>query len=632
MAYGTGGEIRYSLHYGVLSVYDHGVLIFHDVQSMVKTDSGIYFSRDYTTRTYERSAIAGGVRHVIVLRGAGLPEMRQVFYTYTGRNYFLAEVDVVGRALSSNYMAPLTGGFAQLPGDVRSLFVPFDNDTFISYDARPLSSPVTSAEVGAVYDNNSRRGYVVGSVDHGVWKTGVRFDTTGFTVWGGFTSLPVTRDPIAHGLVHGFVHGGLLRSPRVFVGCFADWRDGLSAYGAANRVADPPFVHPWTKATPVGWNSWGVIQDKLTYDKAIRVVDFFADSLKGFRLGGTAFIDLDSYWDRLDSAQLRRFVSYCLSRGLQPGIYWAPFTDWGHQAGPGRRAEGSNYTFGEMWTKVGDGYHDIDGARALDPTHPGTLRRIDHFTRLFRACGFKMIKIDFLGHAAAESSRFYDTTVTTGMEAYRRGMEYLVSRLGPDMLIYAAISPSLATGRYVHSRRIACDAFKTIGHTRYTLNSATYGWWLSSLYDYVDADHVVLDEVSLGENRARFISSIITGTCITGDDFSVHGPWSSRARSWYQDTAFLAVVRSGKAFVPLEGNVGTSPVFYRRIGGALYVAVFNFGDKPAALSVPASRLGLPLRQRFHVRNLFTGETQETLDVRLGGADATLLKVTLLRRS
>jgi len=627
ITYGAGGEIRYALSTGTLAVYDHGRVVFHDVQALVKTGTGTYSSRDYATRTYQRSAVSDGfgrgVRHVITLRGPGLPVMRQVFYTYAGRGYFLAEVDVEERAGSSNYMAPLAGAFAQLTGDVRSVFVPFDNDTFISYDAKPVATGVTSAEAGAVYDNESRRGFVIGSVEHGVWKTAVKTSASDFIVWGGYTDVAVNRDPIPHGSIHGDV----LRSPRVFVGYFADWRAGMEAFGKANRLADPPYVHPWTKGTPVGWNSWGVIQDKLTYDKAVKVVDFFADSLKGFRVGGTAFIDLDSYWDKLDSGQLHRFAGYCRSRGLQPGIYWAPFTDWGHRGGPDRKVQGSDYTYGELWTRVGDNYHDIDGARALDPTHPGTLRRIDYFTKLFRACGFRMIKIDFLGHAAAESTRFYDTTVTTGMQAYRRGMEYLVRALGPDMFLYAAISPSLATGRYVHSRRIACDAFKTIDHTRYTLNSVTYGWWQTFLYDYVDADHVVFDEVSPGENRARFLSSVITGTCISGDDFSSFGPWSSRARTWFQDTAFLAVVRNGKAFLPLEGNVGTSPVFYRWIGEALYVAVFNFDGQPREFSIDASRLGLPLRA-FSATDLFSGVRSGTLSVRLGAADATLLRITI----
>jgi alpha-galactosidase len=145
------------------------------------------------------------------------------------------------------------------------------------------------------------------------------------------------------------------------------------------------------------------------------------------------------------------------------------------------------------------------------------------------------------------------------------------------------------------------------------------------LYDYVDADHVVLDEVSAGENRARLLSSVITGTCITGDDFSTHGPWSAFARRWFQDPAFLAVVAAGKAFLPLEGNVGTSPVFYRWIGGALYIAVFNFDSKPRDHLLDASRLGL--NGKYTVTDLFSGK-RTTLDVNLGGADATLLKLKM----
>ena len=48
------------------------------------------------------------------------------------------------------------------------------------------------------------------------------------------------------------------------------------------------------------------------------------------------------------------------------------------------------------------------------------------------------------------------------MQAYKLGMEHLIKELDGQMLVYAAISPNLATGRYVYMRRISCDAFKTI--------------------------------------------------------------------------------------------------------------------------------------------------------------------------
>lgn len=643
IAYGKADVIRYSLQTGTMDVYHQGKKVLYDMQAVVKANNKTYSSRDYTHRKYSTRAISDGFgkgkKQMIIMDGPGLPVMTQVFYTYPGRSYFLTDVELTGKDLSSNYMAPLQGSFIPPGGDVRSLFVPFDNDTFVSYESRAFlpSTEVTSAEVGTVFNNGLRNGFVWGSVEHGVWKTGVK-TTAGngngqIIVWGGYTDANVNRDHIEHGKISGTV----IKSPKVFAGYFADWRKGMESYGKANRIADPPYVHNWTKATPIGWNSWGVIQDKLNYDKAAKVVGFFADSLGSFRSGGTAFIDLDSYWDHMikgdDYSRLKQFADYCKSKGLEPGIYWAPFTDWGHKSGPDRKMQGSTYTYGDAWTKVNGSYHDLDGARAIDPTHPGTLRRIDYFTNIFKACGFKMIKIDFLGHAAIEANHFYDTTVTTGMQAYRKGMEYLINKLGDDMLIYAAISPNMATGRYVHSRRIACDAFKTIEHTRYTLNSVTYGWWQTWLYNFIDADHVVLDHQSDGENRARFLSSIITGTFITGDDFSEHGKWSVEARQWYQDPAFLEVVKNGKAFIPLEGNIdkGASNFFYRKTGNILYVALFNYDKTSRDLQVNFSRMGLPATRSYDVTDLFSKKTRKyigAIDMQMGPADAVLLKIKM----
>jgi alpha-galactosidase len=382
------------------------------------------------------------------------------------------------------------------------------------------------------------------------------------------------------------------------MGYYSDWRTGMEEYAKANRIAEPPYVFNWDKPTPVGWNSWGVIQEKLTYDKITKVADFFADSIPAFRTGNTAFIDLDSFWDNLvhngDYSKLKAFADHCKAKGLQPGVYWAPFTDWGHKSGPNRKADGSDYTFGDMWTKIGNGYNDIDGARAIDPTHPGTQKRIAYVIGHLKSCGFKMIKIDFLGHAASEANSFYDPTVKTGMQAYRKGMEYLVDQLGSQMLLYAAISPSMATGRYVHMRRIACDAFKSIDNTRYTLNSVTYGWWQTYLYSYIDADHVVFNDETIGANRARLLSALVTGTWVSGDDFSVNGQWTARVKKYYQNAELIKLVKNGKAFKPLDGNTGTgaSEIFTQQIGDTFYVAAFNYGKDAKTFSLSPQRLGI----------------------------------------
>ncbi|WP_214226592.1 alpha-galactosidase [Pedobacter sp. B4-66] len=649
ISYGTSSDIVYNLNSGTYEVFSNKKKIIANAYALVKNNEESISSKDYEQIKFEEAAIKDkfgvGKKYTIILTKSGLPQMEQVFYVYPGHDYFLTEVSLKGSGVKSNYMAPLVSNGANIyaKGDVRTLFVPFDNDTFIRYNAKPMGANLvenTSSEVGAIYENQTRKGLILGSVEHMVWKTGVLSkgtdnSLTELSVWGGYTDEKVTRDKVAH----GFISGSAVKSPKVFVGYFSDWRTGLEAYGKANRIAEPPFVFNWTKPVPFGWNSWGVIQEKLTYEKAVKNVDFFADELPKFRNDSTAYIDLDSFWDnftggmRGDYSKLKEFADYCKSKGLQPGVYWAPFTDWGFKSGGDREAEGSKYKFGEMWTKVGGAYHDFDGARALDPTHPGTKKRIDFIIDKLKVCGFKMIKIDFLGHAAAESDIFYDKSVTTGMQAYRAGMEYLINRMDGKMLVYAAISPNMATGRYAHIKRIACDAWKTIKDTEYTLNSVNYGWWQTFVYNYLDADHIVFSNEKEGANRARLTSGLITGTLIMGDDFSSPGVWNETAKKLLNNEQLLAIPKSGVAFMPVNGNTGeqSNELFVRKIGNSLYLAILNFDGKKKLFTIPLDRLGIK-NSSYKAKELFSGKNfriNKTLKYELNGADASIIKIELL---
>jgi alpha-galactosidase len=644
MSYGSNGRVDYNLLTGNYNVYSNNVKIISDAYALVKNGATNISSRDYASRTSSQTAISdgfgSGTKYTITLTGNGLPQMQQMFYIYPSKGYFLTEVLLSGTSVTSNYMAPLISNSVniQSAGDNRVIFSPFDNDTFIRYDARSMNSSLTStsSEVTAVYENGSRNGLVAGSVEHMVWKTGVK--TIGaanvlseLTVWGGYTETGVTRD----NRVHGSITGASVKSPRILVGYYSDWRNGMEDYGKAVRIMEPPYVFDWTGATPFGWNSWGSIQSNINLTNSKAVVDFFANNFTGFRNGNTAYIDLDSYWDNMsgggltgDFSQLTEFANYCKSKGLKPGIYWAPFVDWGKTS---RTIEGSSYNYTQAWTRVNGGYHDLDGCRAMDPTHPGTQERLAYVIGKFKSCGFEMIKIDFVGHAAIEGDSFYDTSVKTGMQAYRKGMEYLVNQLAGQMLVYVAISPNLGTNRYVHMRRIACDAYSAIGETQYTLNSTNNGWWLTYAYDYIDADHMVMGTQSLGANRARALSGVITGTLITGDNFSASGQWIGRAQTLFQNQEVLDIARNGVAFMPIEGNNGNqaSELFGRQIGNYYYLAVFNYGSSSKNFNVSFSRFGLG--GSYTVKELFSGTTStmtNSLNVNLPAADAAIYRFTL----
>jgi len=652
ISFGRDNRIQYDLHTGRYDVIFDGKEMIRDAYALCKAgdslaEGGLDSRTSYTSRTWSSATFSdssgSGIRYTVTLTGGGRPAMEQVFYVYRGEDYFYVEVRLAGGGTGCDYMSPLHAGNAELYeyGDNRALRVPFDNDAWVRYNAAPLASAgFTSAEVTAIYNNTDRHGLVVGSVDHHDWKSGITIEgadsgrLSRLTVFAGYTDSIYTRDAKGHGRVVADKEH-FIRSPRMMVGWFSDWRKGLEQYADANRKAVSGYIGAWTKGTPFGWNSWGTMQSGLTLPKAKGVVDFFHDSCPGFRnADNTLYIDLDSYWDNLaeggmtgDFSRLTEFCRYCRRKGFRPGIYWAPFADWGKTS---RKIESADYNYADCWIRSNGHYMDLDGARAMDPTHPGTKARIAYLIGRFRACGFQMIKIDFLGHAALEADSYYDPSVHTGMQAFRKGMEWLVDQLDGKMLVYAAISPSMATARYVHMRRIACDAFSNIGETDYTLNSTTYGWWQGRLYEHIDADHLVFKAGPAGVNRARLVSGIVTGTLIMGDDYSVEGPWRTMAQGLLQNRELLAVARNGRAFRPVEGNTGerAGNCFYGEAGGHVYLAIVNYGDTALTYTIDPLRWGMKVSgDHWTMKELFSGKMVEAAGT-IGGGDGPGITVTV----
>jgi len=598
-------------------------------------------TKDYASQQVTRRFKKNGETVLEVLhQKKGLPDLLQRFTVNRGANFVIAELDITGAHLESNSISAIKGEFLIPAPVVNTNFVkvPYDNDTFIRYESTPAAAGFSgrSSEVTSLYQNETRNGLVIGSLDQSVWKTGILANseqngTVAFEVVNGFTDAGLTRDSIAHGSIKGVT----LRSAKIFIGWYADWREGMNTYSRELSERTPRNVKSKFES-PYSWNSWGAIQSDLNLDKAKAVVNFFADSIPFFKNGDVAYIGLDSYWDNMiegglegDFSKLREFAEYCRSRGLRPGIYWAPFVDWGKTD---RRVEGSRYHYRDIWTKTGGKYHDIDGARALDPTHPGTKRRIALVIDKFNEIGFDLIKIDFIGHASVEADSFYDKKIRTGMQAFHHGMQYLVEKIKGKMLIYAAISPNIATFPYVHSRRIACDAYADIHATEYTLNSTTFGWWQGWLYDYIDADHLVLGNEDLGANRARISSGIINGTLTLGDDYSKASKATGRAKTLLDNPALLSIARDGQAFLPVEQDAGgkASQVYIKKQSDEFYVALVNYDENEKSYQLSLSRLGIP-EALYEVKEVYSGAEQtmkgeDSLEVNVSGRDSKILRL------
>ena len=523
-----------------------------------------------------------------------LPKLTQYFYLYPGKEYILTDFTVEAKEeIRSGRMAPVNvdsiSGFLQA-GDNRALFVPFDNDKWIRYQSHPLGfDTLVSYEVTAIFNNESRNGLVIGSVEHDNWKTGISIgkgdrDNIGSLVCYGGIADEQTRDVKAHGALAG----KKIKSPKVFLGFFEDWCDGLEAYAKANAVIAPPKA--WEKAVPFGWNSWGALQFNLTYEKAMEVSDYFKENLQNNHFVNpdqTVYIGLDSGWDCMNEEQLKSFIEKCKSNGQIGGIYWTPFTDWARD--PERTVDAApEYKYKDIYLYANGKPQELDGAYAV-----------------------------------------IQTEITTGIQGYNYGMKLLNQYFG-DMYINLSISP-VFPAQYAQSRRIACDAWNQIKDTEYTLNALSYGWWQKYIYQYNDADHIVLRDATDGENRARITSGVITGIYITGDDFSAGGGKDAKEKSQkYLTNAAVNAVATGEVFRPVEGN-GEKPehIFVRKTpDGRFHCAVFNYSDQEQTTVLSLERIGLDKARGYQVKELWSGnETSATgqLEVTVPSKDVQLLE-------
>ena len=617
-------------------------ILANDLYATYCNGERLVSSREYTHRSFKQSSIndvfGAGKVFSVVYTAEGLPTLTQSFYIYPHLDYLLTDFTLqADSTVASNYMAPVNIDSVQsldAQGDaLRMLFVPFDNDCWIRYASHPARfASLTSYEVTAMFNNDSRCGYVVGSVEHDTWKTAIT--TTCDTLAGTFASLrcyggvadSLTRDSKPHGTLKA----ASIKSPKVMLGRFADWRDGLDTYGEANALVAPPKA--WDKAVPFGWNSWGALQFDLTYDKAIEVSDFYRDHLQcnNFHNADTlVYTGLDSGWNSFTEDQLRAFVERCKANGQVAGIYWTPFVHWGRN--PHQYIEhGDGYQFKDVYLYANGKHQTLDGGRAIDPTHPAIEATMKYFSDLFTRLGYEYVKLDFMTHGAMEADSWYRPEIQTGIQAYNYGLNLIEKYFG-HMYINFSISPAFPA-QYAQSRRIACDAWNKIKDTEYTLNALSYGWWLDKPYQFNDPDHIVLRNATEGENRARVTSGVITGIFICGDDFSAGGAEVDKERAKkFLTNAEIISIANGVSFRPVEGCGERSENQFIRFeeDGTAYYAIFNYTDSPLNATVDMQRIGLDAEATYAMRELWSGvesEAAASFQVEVPAADVAIFRI------
>lgn len=533
-----------------ISLLKNGENVLTDVSSKFKFNSTIYQTSSYGSGTLSETplndAVGSGKKVVITYDNGSLPTVEQCFYLYGNADYLLADVTLSlksGAQLSSNYIAPIFSEannlFLPQNANNRFLTVPFDNDGFVTYGSYPLSratNPSSSAsgrfardsisfEVTSIFNGETQKGMVIGSVTHDTWKSAIRLTGSPLTqghisrleCFSGVTHA-ATRDEY-NGVLqpHGAVKGVRVSSAKMMVGLFDDWRIGMETYADVNNIFAPR--RELNVKSIWGWNSWGGMAQSCNYEGVLTVSDFIKEHFQDkahFAPDGIIYVGLDS-WDNMNWDERKKFVQHCKANGQEAGVYWTPWNDW--SGSDSRAVEGNNgYTYSQARVKVNG---RIQTGR-VDPTAPATLSRINYYIDKFKDCGFKYIKLDFMSAGAQEADSYYNPDITTGIQAYNYGMNYLRERCGEDIILDLSISP-LFPANYCDARRISCDAWGEMWHTSYMMNSYSFGWWLNRVYSFNDPDHLVMGNRSEGENISRVTTAIVTSYCILGDNLSTGG-------------------------------------------------------------------------------------------------------------
>jgi len=692
----NSGKVDYRFQTG--ASMDNTVAYVEDIHAGLLKSSD--FGQHRATITPIRDSLGRGQQIRLVHKDARRPlSLLQTIRMYEGQPFLLTDVEAQAdtekdpaflaetRNISPLAILPSENSRLFIPGkEPRILDVPFDNDDWVDvleqkWPAAPaVKVSGISYELSSVYDNETKMGIVLGSVEHDFWKTGIVYRTgaapglvDSFKVFGGVATRDMPSLPAAYGgrdgthdyEPHGTALGKSVRSPLLYICGLRDVRMAFTGYGEMNSRLNGRLS--WKGFAPVYWNSFGVegvlgYQGVMMPEGVYKVSDFI-HSLDHFNGYGKPVLSIDSYDQSIYSTDvLAAIARYGENQHQQMGFYFIPFAVWtwknSFEQG---KLSGTDYLLRDVLLRDKDHhvipYKDGDwGAYPLDVTHPAVRQLIIGQLQKAKAIHARFIKIDFLTAGALESPMRYDPSVRSGMQAYNQAMKMLKhlvdSIMGPDVFITQAISP-LFPHQYAHTRFISTDVYSHLrddqpgfpnwGSTEASLATGSHMWWVQgTLWPFTNLDVSIMKsfqknpDLTEQEIKVRIYALMVMGS-ILGDGSDLRHPLAAeRALKFLNNEAVCKFFSNPKAFTPLRFSDGPSldqQLVFHLKGDPSLLALFNFSkQQPFKADFTRQELGLG-EGEFIIRDFMTDaivskleKNQTSFSLGVAEKDALLIKL------
>lgn len=222
------------------------------------------------------------------------------------------------------------------------------------------------------------------------------------------------------------------------------------AFAAASGVAA-------VRQAPTVWCSWYQYFTQVTEADVLENLEAIVDRqlpVEVMQLDDGYQADVGDWLSLSDRFRsLEATVGRIRDRGLRAGIWVAPFIAGAHSQLVAehpewllRSATGSPVVAIHNWGQ--DVY-------PLDVTHPGVLEYLERVFAQFEQGGIDFFKIDFVYAAALDGQRH--NTSTSGIAAYRDGLDHIRAAVGEDAYLLGCGAPMLPSVGKVDAMRVGPD-------------------------------------------------------------------------------------------------------------------------------------------------------------------------------